>query len=416
MLPASFRLNEPSVSLPAGAVSRTVACRPVTGSTFGPQSVIDVDLPAAMWLEGSTLSFRYKASYTAGAAISNIIGVPLYAPFQRLQITQAGSVLDSIGNYAQVGQLITTLRLGVSEKVGRMNQYGYEQIAGFDYVDGRTVAAGTTEVFYVSGPLPCVLTHGKKNIPLFAADPIRLTFSLASLTDMSWGVGATAQFTAMSIFNFEVVATCYDLGRDVERATLAQGPLFLKTASFNASSLPVPAGFVGSQSFYFNQRYSSVRAAFALPCSLVASKSCEFTDLTSGSGEYSFQLNGAQYPPLPLSSVLNNSGILTECLKAAQAIYPEARLCINQTEYAATINTPSTVYYEPGKYIPSLSFLRCAESDAALLSGVSSRDTGVNVVVNTSTATTAAANLGLVLCYDAMLVIDPLTRKMSVRS
>jgi hypothetical protein len=114
--------------------------------------------------------------------------------------------------------------------------------------------------------------------------------------------------------------------------------------------------------------------------------------------------------------VLNNSGILTECLNAARAVYDDARLCINVTEYASTINTPSVYYYEPGKFIPSISLLRCAASDDALLSGVSSRDTGINVVVNTSTATTAACNLGLVLCYDAMLVIDPATRKMSVRS
>jgi len=368
-----------------------------------------------MWLEGSTLSFRYKASFTAGAAISNINGVPLYAPFQRLQISQAGSVLDSIGNYAQVGQLLTTLKLGVSEKAGRMNQYGYEQVAGVDYLDGRQIAAGTTEMFYVSGPLPCVLTHGSKNIPLFAADPIRLTFSLASLADMSYTLTANAQLTAMTLSNFEVVCTCYDLGREVERS-VSMAPMFLKTLSFNASSLPVPIGFVGSQSFFFNSRYSSVRAAFALPCSLAAAKSCEFTDLTSSSGDYSFQINGSQYPPLPLSSVLNNSGILTECLKAAQAVYPDARLCINQTEYASTINTPSANYYEPGKFIPSVCLLRCAATDDALLSGVSSRDTGVTLLVNTSTATTAAANLGLVLCFDCMLVIDPVTRKMSVRS
>jgi hypothetical protein len=250
---------------------------------------------------------------------------------------------------------------------------------------------------------------------LFAADPIRLTFTLASLNDMSYGVDATEQLTDISITNFEVVCTCFDLGREVERS-VSMAPMFLKTFSFNNSSLPVASGFVGSQSFFFNSRFSSVRALFALPCSVTSAKSCEFTDLTSGSGDYSFQINGSQFPQLPLSATLNNSAISTECLKAAKAVYQDARLCINSTEYGSTINTPSALYYEPGKFIPSLSLLRCAASDDALLSGVSSRDTGVNVVVNSPTATTAAANLGLVLCYDAMLVIDPISRKMSVRS
>lgn len=411
MLPASFRLNEPSVSLPAGAVSRTVACRPVTGSTFGAQSVIDVDLPGGMWLEGSSLSFRYKVAYTVGAGGGGIIGTPLYTAFQRLQITQAGAVLDSIGSYCQVANLLTNLSIDVGQKAGRMNEFGYLA----DTYDGRVVPANSTATFWVSGPLPCVL-NCSKNLPLFAADTIRLTFTLASLSDMSFGTTANAQFTNVVVSNFEVVCTCYDLGREVERAVVAQGPLYLKSKSFNASSLPVPVGAVGSQSFFFNQRYSSIRSAFVLPCSVTASKSCESTDLTSGNGDYSFQVNGGQYPSLPLSTVVNNSGILTECLKAAKTIHPEATLAINLAEYSSTINTPSASVSDPGKFIPSLSFLRCAASDDALLSGVSSRDTGVTVVINSSTATTAAANLGLVLCYDAMLVIDPTTRKMSVRS
>ena len=415
MLPDSFRLNEPHVSLPQGATSKVIACRPVSGSSFAARGIIDVELPAAMWLDGASLSMRYKIALTAGTADSAVTGVPLYAPFARLQLTQAGATLDSIGNYSQMGELLTTLRLCTSDKEGRMNQYGYEQLGGLNILDGRLVAADATETFYVSGPLPCILTNGKKNIPLFAADPIRLTFTLASLTDMSYDLVANAQFVGMAITNFEVVATYFDLGREAERS-VSMAPMYLKTFSFNSSSLPVASGFVGSQAFFFNSRYSSIRALFALPCSLTGAKSCEFDDLTSGSGDYSFQLNGQQFPQLPLSATLNNSGILTECLKAARAVYPDARLSINAVEYACTINTPSPNYYEIGKFIPSLSLLRCAESDDALLSGVSSRDTGVNVVVNTTTATTAAANLGLVLCFDVMLVIDPISRKMSVRS
>lgn len=435
MLPNSFQLNKLGSSLPSGSTTKTVACRPVTGITFGAQSIIDVDLPSTGWLDGASLSFRYKVAYTGGATVSTptvLVGTPLYTPIQRLQITQGGTTIDSIGNYSQVGNLLTNLELGISQKLGLNDSYGYNpySLGNTQYLDGRLLGtsipptvlpvANVVDTFYVSGPLHCVFNQAKKNIPLFASDPIRFTFTLDSLANMSYvgTVGATvAQAIAgMVISNFEIVATIYDLGKDVERITLSQGPLYLKSASFNNSSLLVNSGAAGSNSYFFNQRFSSIRSLFLLPCQIVGSKSCESCDLTSGAGDYSFQLNGQQYPPFPLSSALNYSAVLTSCAIAAKTIYPHATMCIDKQEYEAQINIPPTLYYEPGKFIPALSLMKCKYEDDVLMTGVSSKETGINAVINIPTATTYACVLGLVLYYDVVLVFDPFTKRISVRS
>lgn len=435
MLPNSFQLNKLGSSLPSGSTTKTVTCRPVSGITFGAQSIIDVDLPATGWLDGASLSFRYKVAYTGGAVVdipTVLLGTPLYTPFQRLQITQGGSVIDSIGNYSQVGNLLTNLELGISQKLGLNDSYGYnpETLGNTQYLDGRILgttvpptlnpAANVVDTFYVSGPLHCVFNQAKKNIPLFASDPIRFTFTLDSLANMSYAGNVVAEvgqvIANMVISNFEIVATIFDLGKDVERLTLAQGPLYLKSASFNNSSVLVKSGASGSNSYFFNQRFSSIRSLFLLPCQIVGSKSCESCDLTSGDGDYSFQLNGQQYPPFPLSSALNHSAVLTSCAIASKTIYPHATMCIDKQEYEAVINTVPSLYYEPGKFIPALSLMKCKYDDDVLMTGVSSKDTGINAVISIPTATTATCVLGLVLYYDVALVFDPFTKKISVRS
>jgi hypothetical protein len=434
MLPKSFQLNRLGSSLPSGSNIKTVTCRPVTGITFTAQQVIDVDLPATGWLDGSSLSFRYKVAYTGGALNTPtvLIGTPLYTPFQRLQITQGGTVIDSIGNYSQVANMLTNLELGISQKLGLCDSYGYNpySLGNTQYLDGRLLGttipptvlpgANVVDTFYVSGPIHCLFNQTKTNIPLFAADPIRFTFTLDSLVNMSYAgnVGAAAGqvIAGMVISNFEVVATIYDLGKDIERITLAQGPLYLKSASFNNSSLLVNSGAAGSNSYFFNQRYSSIRSLFLTPCQIVGSKVCESCDITSGSGDYSFQLNGQQYPPFPLSSTLNDSGILTSCLNAARTIYPNPTMCIDKQEYESVINTVPSLYYEPGKFFPSISLMKCKYEDDVLMTGVSSKETGINAVISIPTATTASCVLGLIIYFDLVMVFDPNTKKISVRN
>jgi hypothetical protein len=54
-------------------------------------------------------------------------------------------------------------------------------------------------------------------------------------------------------------------------------------------------------------------------------------------------------------------------------------------------------------------------SNAVMLSGESSQLTPINVRVNTSSATTAAATLTLYACYDAFIALNVNSRQVAVR-
>ena len=309
-LPKSFKLDEPIPSLPEGANGCLISCRPISGSPITAQSIVEFDLGTRGWLDPASLAIRYKVVYTggAGAGGSVVIGTPLYTPFQRLQITANGTTIDSISQYNQVCHTLTNLNLGISEKAGRMNQYGWNPATAgnFQFLDGRllnnVVTADPVDTTYLGGPLHCILSQSEKMIPLFCVGNIRLTFTLDSLANMSYsgaiGAGVATAHADMTISNFEVVYNMVDLGVEVERMVKGMGSrLFIKSHSYNNSATAVATGATGSSSYVFNQRYSSIRSAFVLANQVVGSKSCDFCDLTSGSGDYVIKIsNTRKYP------------------------------------------------------------------------------------------------------------------------
>jgi hypothetical protein len=192
--------------------------------------------------------------------------------------------------------------------------------------------------------------------------------------------------------------------------------LFIKSHSYNNSATAVASGATGSSSYVFNQRYSSIRSAFVLPNQIVGSKSCEFCDLTSGSGNYQLQIGNSAFPQMAMSSYLNRAGILQETFRAVSNIYSNAGMSVDQTEFGANINTVPSLYYEPGKFIVGINLEKCQNTDHVLMSGVSTYNSPISVVIDSPTASTAAANLNLLLDYDAIIVIDQDSHNISVRS
>ena len=126
----------------------------------------------------------------------------------------------------------------------------------------------------------------EKMISLFGA--IRLSFTLDSLANMFFDSGTTYHVaTAFTLSNFEVVYNMVDLGKEVETMVKGMGArLFLKSHTYNNSATAVVSGTVGSNSYVFNQRLSSIRSAFILPNRTVGNKCGEIVDLTTAHGDY----------------------------------------------------------------------------------------------------------------------------------
>ena len=93
-------------------------------------------------------------------------------------------------------------------------------------------------------------------------------------------------------------------------------------------------------------------------------------------------------------------------------------MSINTNEWAVGANTTAAnlLYYEPGKGIFGVNLEKCQSTDHVMMSGVSTYNSPINVLINCPTATTNACNINLILDYDAIIVIDQESSSLSVRS
>lgn len=420
-LPKSFNLAEPIPSLPDGAQSQLITCRPLSGTSFGESSIIELDLGNRGWCDPQSIAIRYKVTLTAGTGGSAMVGCPVYTPFQRVSTLVGGASIDSINQYSQVAQVLVCGNYDVSAKFGLQSCFGYIATSDMGLLDGRLTATGATESYFVSAPLlGTILTSCEKQLPLFAMPQIRFQFTMDSLANMfNVPGGGTVLPTAYAITNFELTYTMTDLGAGVEKMVYEAGrSLLLKSNGFSNSAVAVPINSIGSGNYVFNQRFASIRSAFVCPNATTGNKWADIVDLTAGAGDYQILVGNQAFPQAPLSTVLNRSGILQETRRAFGNLYDSTHsMSISTAEFAKNISiTPTALASDPGKFIVGVNLDKIQSGDHAMMSGASTYNTPISVVINCATATASAANLNLILNYDAILVLDPVARQLSVRS
>jgi hypothetical protein len=228
-------------------------------------------------------------------------------------------------------------------------------------------------------------------------------------------------YTSITISNFELCYTMIDLQSSVEKLVYdASSPILIKTHGINNSAVGIGGATQGSNSYVFNQRFASIRSAFALPNLSIGNKWAEFVDCTQGNGDYQLLVGNQAFPQAPLSSALNKAGILAETRRAAGNLYTNNEFSINSVEFNSyTGNTAigSLSPYEPGKFIVGVNLDKVSSADHVMMSGTSTYNTPITVNINVGgTAITNAMTLNLMLDYDAILVLDPKARQLSVRS
>jgi hypothetical protein len=437
-LPKSFNLSEPIPSLPDGAMSQLISVRPISGGTFNQQAVIECDLGNRGWLDPKSLSIRYKVTLTTDVSGSAMIGTPLYTPFNRVSTLVGAASIDTISQYNQVAQVLVNGTYDIAGKYGLQSGFGYTQLpagatttGNMAYVDGRFDASGVGVAYSVAGPLiGTLLANSEKMLPLFAMPQVRLQFTLESLSNIffiSTGATGTSLPSAFAISNFELVYTMCDLGAGVEKMVYDMGrQISIKSHGSSNSAVNVAAGTTGSQSYVFNQRFASIRSAFICPNRADGNGSkwgeiCDLTQVANGStgGDYQLQIGNQAYPQMPLNTNLNESGVLQETRRAFGNLYDNNNsMSINSVEFNKSINDVSNtlLYYEPGKFIVGINLEKCQNTDHVVMSGASTYNTPISCVINIPQATGFAANLNLILDYDAILVLDPVARQLSVRS
>lgn len=438
-LPKSFNLAEAIPTLPDGAQSQLISCRPISGTNFTQQQIIEVDLGNRGWCDPKSISIRYKVLVNTDISGAAFIGVPVYTPFQRVSTLVGGASIDTVNQYNQVCQVLVNGQYDIGQKYGMQSGFAYSNpdpsggAGNMQYLDGRAFPASVADAssnstFTVSAPLiGTLLTNCEKQLPLFAMPQVRIQLTLDSLANMSFkkagvvGVGYN-DFTKFQISNFELVYTMTDMGAGVEKMVYEMGrSLSLKSHGISNSAVSVPSATSGSQAYIFNMRFASIRSAFL--CGNRAdgngSKWAEISDITNSNGDFQLLIGNSAFPQTQLSSALNRTGILQETRRAFGSLYDAKNsMSINSAEFAIDINKTAAdlLYYEPGKFIVGVNLNKVQSEDNVLMCGASTYNTPITAVVNINTATTVAANLNCILDYDAILVLDPVARQLSVRS
>ena len=422
VLPSAINYQEGLAVLPENTQNFNIACVPVSGGAIGASSQIQVDLGNRGFLDPASLLFRYQITYTiASGSTGRVVGTPAYTPILRLETLVNSNTVESINNYNTVANMLTNLQLGVSEKYGQQTSFGYENTTSpviMENLDGAIMlSAATTVVRWYSAPLIGLLAGSEKLIPLFLLNNIRLQFTLDTLANIQTNLsGDSGIITAFAITNFEVCYNMIDFGHDVEREIIALNPkIRIKSQSYSTGSQPIASTLSGSFSLVYNQRYASVKSAYlnmgGTDVNKSANKNMDSYDITSGNGDYSFQIGNINYPQKALSTTNNRSGILQELRRSMNTIFgSNVSMSINTAEFAY-ISTSQTTASIPAKFWVGVCLQKLTIPQKAFFTGISTQNSPITVAININTATSQAHNVMLILNYDAIIEIDSSTKQ-----
>ena len=306
--------------------------------------------------------------------------------------------------------------MDVAMKYGQQSAFGYNNnttVPTLETLDGRICALNEVGTF--SCPLVGLLASSSKLIPAFAMPQLSVQLTMDSIANMFTTTGAIP--TAFVISNIELAYNLLDFGREMEQMVLSMPRLFLKCNSYSNSSASVANGTNGSISLVYNQRLSSIKAAFILPTGQASTnKWGDSFDCTSSNGEYSLIVGGVSYPQRPLSTLNNKTYVLQELRKAIGEIYDKSNnMAINGLEFNI-VGAGATTYITPAKFIIGIPLEKLhIPTDQAILTGISSNNSSITVNISTSTAVAQATTVNLILNYDAIIEVDTANRNATIR-
>ena len=421
VLPNSINYEEPLATLPPDTQNIQVIANPVNGATFGANSQIIVDLGNRGFLDPASLYIRYKFT-AASAGNVEMVGTPVYTPFLRLDTLINSATVETINNYNVISNMLTNLKLSVSDKIGQQYALGYTDSGATtpinnEQTDGRTVS--NAENGFLSGPLYNCLSFSEKMIPLFLMNNIRLVFTLDSLTNMCNTQTGKNPFTGFTISNFELCYNMIDFGSEINNNIMAMDKIRIKSQSFASSVSPLASATSGNVNLVFNHRYSSVKAAY-LNCGggdalKSANKNMDAYDITSGNGDFQLQVNGVNYPSRSLSTINNKAGILQELRKTMNSIFDKnVAMSINSYEFSVYSSTSTTSFIIPAKFWVPFCLQKLTIPQKAFFTGVNTNGSPLTVSINIGTATSQIHNVMLILNYDMILEIEPQSKQVQV--
>lgn len=412
--------------LPPSTSTNSMVATPINGASFTENQQPTFDLvtgrgffnPASMYYRG-----KFTASGMAAGG-GQMIGCPAYSPFYQFQMLFNSQVVENITDYNLWCEDMINVKTDVSAKAGLSQALGYGGTStafSMNSVNGRNLAA-TPDGFFLSAPLPCLLSQSESYVPLFLFGAVRIVLTLDTIANM---FNTTNIPTGYTLTNLEL---CYDVinfDPAVEEyyKSLANqaGKIVLKSSSVASSSQPLASGSSGSFQLPFNFRLASIKSLLLHNSPAVApgattgnSKHCSL-DITTNNGDYQFEIGGVLYPPRSLSTVNNKAGIISElCLSLfGNRNIASSSLGLSPTTWNVTSASYPDAYTAPGMFYVGVNTER-VPSSTSMLTGVSSLLAPINVRLNINTATAQACQVRLFAIYDALIEIDVNTREVRI--
>jgi len=222
--------------------------------------------------------------------------------------------------------------------------------------------------------------------------------------------------SAYSISNIEL---CYDqmeFSSDVNQVIRKNEKIYIKSQSFSNTQQTL-GNTSGSVTMVFNTRLASIKSAFLNMSSTDATKCVnrlfDSVDISKGNGTFQISVGGLNYPQRSLSTLDNKSGIFQALRDAIAPIFQKSNsLAISRTEWNFN-DSSTTSIITPGKFIVGINLEKMHSN--SLLTGISSTQTAVNLIMNLGTAMSTSSNINLILSYDALIEIDLINRQCSIK-
>jgi hypothetical protein len=416
--PSAIDYSKPIYTLPSGSSNLSGISVPSNGSVFSTNTLITFDLPTRSHLVPNSMYLRYKTTVTSATTACHMVGTPSYTPFSKLETLIGSQIVETISDYNVISNMLVNTKLNASQKTGYSVGFGYT--AGI--INGRTMSAITGETYVCSMPLGCILSNSEQNIPLFAMPSIRIQLTTESLTNMFHS--STQSATAISFSNLEL---CYDL-IDIpgsEQATMsmvdADGNINIKSQSYTTSTQTIATGSSNNIELVYNQRLASIKSAVLNLGKASLGRKFDAVDITNSTstgtgGDYQFVIASQGFPQRPLSTVQHYKSAvfaeLSSCWSASNDF--TGGMSITQPEFFYGANdTPSILV--PSKFYVGVN-LEKIHGSGVLMSGISSQLSPISVRINIgSTAITENISSMLILCYDTIIQINPMTRQCNVK-
>jgi hypothetical protein len=426
-LPSQVNYNEPHLRLPENTTNFLAAALPTNGSKFGPGSIAQVDLQTnRRFLDPASLSIRYKVVTTSATGEeAKLVGTPAYTFINKFVCYANSQTIETISNYNTVANLLTNIKLSTAQKLGQQYSLGYLSATPTlavdnEEIDGR-VCATTTDTFYLSAPLYCLLGNSEKLIPLFLLQNMRMEFTFESLLNISSNISTDHKATDYEITNFEVVYNVIDFGAEIQRQIMTESPqILIKTSSYNTSVAPIAEGTKGNINLIYNLRYASIKSAFlnfgGTKDTLSANKNMDSFDVTAGTGDYSLQIAGMSYPQKSLSTLMNKAGIFNELRRAMGSLFNNNNsMAINTLEFNMNDGDVTEIIV-PAKFWVGFNLQKLTIESKAFFSGVSTQNSPITAIINSNHETEQSINAMLIAVYDAIIQIDTQTKQCVIVS